>query len=40
MRSFENDKPENHEVIIIFFFFKSNRSKNLSDRKKCLKIFL
>ena len=36
MRSFENDKPENHRVIIkkkkIFFkIYKSNRSKNLSD---------
>ena len=35
MRSFENDKPENHRVILkkIFFFkiYKSNRSKNLSD---------
>ena len=34
MRLFENDKPENHRVIINFFFFqiyRSNRSKNLSD---------
>ena len=34
MRSFENDKPENHRVIIKKFFFlkiyKSNRSENLS----------
>ena len=35
MRSFENNKPENHRVIIKknFFFkiYKSNRSKNLSS---------
>ena len=35
MRSFENDKPENHRVIIKKnFFLKIYKSKNLSDRKQ------
>ena len=40
MRSFENDKPENHRVIIKIFFYKLNRSKNLNDRIKIFDFYL